>query len=394
MSGRSQMASIVVQLRGIAAVGLIGTVVITGCGSSNAQPTPSIAGSSPAPVPASATGSPAVRFDGQTLTVTSNNAGLTDGFKAGVGKVFEETTGGKIQWVAIPPATATAQLIASGGAAPPYDVVLLDTATQATAVQAGVLTPMNYERVPNVKKLPATASGAAGYSPGLWYFALGFCYNTARYSAAGITPPSSLESLFDPKVAGRVSLPDVTFQNWQLGMPALAPAFGNTLSDPRPTIDRLKQISGVRLLASAAEHDQALQSGDVWLALYGDGRCNGLQAQGTPVKFTPLGLSIQGKTYDYIVATGGNFDIAKGTTKLAMAEKFIDMAHTVDGIVPLTSKLVYTPTLPAAAAAMNADPKLSPYLLKSTDRFYTADYVDFLKYMKSWVDAWNRAFKG
>ena len=101
-------------------------------------------------------------------------------------------------------------MLAARGRQPPFDVVLLDDAVQDAAIKAGVLAKLDPELVPNLRKLYPRARNPQGYGPYAIFYSIGIVYNKDKLKAAGIAEPTSWADLFNPKLAGHISIPDIS----------------------------------------------------------------------------------------------------------------------------------------------------------------------------------------
>ncbi|BCB92063.1 hypothetical protein Psuf_093760 [Phytohabitans suffuscus] len=335
------------------------------------------------------------KFAGRTITVAASPGSLTDLYKQGLGQLFEQTTGGRINWVGQAPDAVLTQLIAGQGQAPTVDVDL-DMYVPAVyqGEEAGVWETFDRSRVPNAQDLPPQAFAGEGRGPATWFNLTGVCYNTDRFTSAGLAAPT-WDSLFDPKVRS-IGFPQPTSTRWNLTMVSLAAYYGAGLDDPKPVIDKLKQL-GDRLTfySATSEADQLVQSGDAWAVIHADGRCNGLTKSGAPVKLAPMNLNIEGRTYALMLSPTSP-EIAKGTKNLDMAYALVNTLLTESALTPLITTLVYTPTVPAVLEALKDDTAVGPFLQTDVSALYSPDTATFREFMtkrQTWVDAWNRAFQ-
>lgn len=374
--------------RALAVLLALATVVFAACGG----------GATASPAPATSTAAAAsatpVSFAGQTLRVSATAGGMTDALKAGVGSFFEAKTGAKLVWVANDPQSAVSQLLAARGGPVPFDAIAnMDSVSQARAISVDVIQKLDYANIPNAKAIPASGMRASGFGPGSYYYVVGQCYNTDKFKAAGLPAPTSTDVWFDPKLANHVAIPDSTQAMWNIAMPMFAKGLGLSATDPAPLIAKLKTIPGLRLAPNQTEIDSLLTNGDAWIAMDADGRCNAMTKKGLPFKLAPLGLTIDGKKYDYIAVTTG-VEAVKGTQVKRLVEEFINLLLTPEGLVPLTKVLFYTAASSTVYDAQLKDPEVAPYLMPKTAALYAGDYGPWLSIEAKWIDAWNRGFKG
>jgi spermidine/putrescine-binding protein len=202
-----------------------------------------------------------------------------------------------------------------------------------------------------------------------------------------------VDGWFEPRLAGRVGLPDPNNFYWPAAMPAIAKHYGVSFDDPQQLIDRFKRVKVQGFYTSSSDAQSSLQSGDVWLTPLTDGRCIGLQLGKQPVTFVPLNLTIDGKKYPY-VGLEDVWDIAKGSDNYDLAVKFIDMMLGPDGTLPLTRKFGYIPSRQDLQAQAAQLPDLKAYLAGfSYDQLYFPDYKIFFPHLRDWNDAWNHTFR-
>ncbi|BCB92056.1 extracellular solute-binding protein [Phytohabitans suffuscus] len=335
------------------------------------------------------------KFDGETITVSVTPGGLADGARAGLGQLFESTTGAKIEWVEQGPDEILTQLLAARGGTPPVDVVLdMYVPTLYNAARDEVFAKVDRSRIPNVGDVTPSAYAVPDLGPAGYVWVVGACVNESRLGELGVAGLNRFEDWFDPRL-GAVAFPQPTNSRWNLTMSALAAHYGAPLDNPSIVIDQLKKLPGLKLYGATSEADDMVQSGEVSAAISSDGRCNGLAKSGAPVRFAPLNLSAGSATYTYIQAATGP-QIVAGTKKTAMAEALINTLFSPDGkaMLPLTTKLIYSPTKPSIATAMKQDPAVAQYVLTDFTTLYSdPDFVaQFMRQRQVWVDAWNRAF--
>ncbi|MDQ1105711.1 hypothetical protein [Nocardioides zeae] len=157
-------------------------------------------------------------FEGQTLTVAAYTGAMTEALQAGVGKLVEEATGATIEWVGVDNATAISQILASRGAAPPFDVVsAMTTVDQISLVDSQLLVePSNLDEFAD---FPEQAFGAEGYQPGFYYFVTGMCVRSDKMAEAGLDATEGFDLLQEPALAGKVAFPNAGISQWDLLVP-------------------------------------------------------------------------------------------------------------------------------------------------------------------------------
>ena len=126
-----------------------------------------------------------------------------------VGRIFEQQTGAKLEWIEGNPPDHLAKIIAQRGMAPPFDVVYLESYQQAQAIDQGLLEKIDPANVPNLKELYPQAAVTPGYGPGVIIYSMGLLYNQKEFKRLGLPAPTSWKVLWDPKLAGRVGTQDI-----------------------------------------------------------------------------------------------------------------------------------------------------------------------------------------
>jgi spermidine/putrescine-binding protein len=335
------------------------------------------------------------KFEGRTITVAASPGSLTDLYKQGLGQLFERTTGARINWVGQAPDAVLSQLIAAQGQSPPVDVDLdMYVPAVYSGEEAGVWETFDRSRVPNAEGLPPQAFAGEGRGAATWFNLTGICYNTDRFTSAGLPAPT-WDSLTDPRVRS-IGFPQPASTRWNLTMVSLAAYYKTGMDNPQPVIDKVKELGDrVTFYSATSEADQLVQSGDAWAVVHADGRCNGLTKSGAPAKLAPMNLNIDGTTYALMLSPTSP-EIAKGTKNLDLAYALINTLLTEGALEPLITNLVYTPTVPAVLESLKGDATIGPFLQTDVSTLYSPDTATFREFMTKrqiWVDAWNRTFQ-
>jgi putative spermidine/putrescine transport system substrate-binding protein len=334
----------------------------------------------------------ALPFQGQSLRVASYGGGTGKIFREAVTGPFERRTGAHIEWSEGAPLDFMAQIIGAKGGPAPYDIALLEDIEAPQAAAQGVIYKLDFNNIPNAKLLPPEALPADGYSAAWGYFRLGIAYLPDKLKAAGIAPPKNLSIIFDPRLAGHLALPDVTQSNWPNFMPTIAAFLGNPLSDPEPTINKLASIKGASLFGSSSDMEARMTSGEIWVALWIDGRVNGLKLKGTRIEFAPMGIPDgKGGTLDYTAVLG--LLTVTNPNKKALAEAWIDTLLSTPVASQIAIRSTYAPSNIEAQKAVKADPKVGPMVDTDIAKQFTPDFAAWPKVQDKWIDAWGKAFR-
>lgn len=93
----------------------------------------------------------------------------------------------------------------------PYDLIYTDGTTQTDLVNEGLLLEIDLDAVPTAVEIGESFPAINdGYSPGIGLYYVGIVYNTERFEELGLDPPTSWDALWQPELAGRVAIPDIS----------------------------------------------------------------------------------------------------------------------------------------------------------------------------------------
>jgi putative spermidine/putrescine transport system substrate-binding protein len=320
-----------------------------------------------------------------TLRVGNYGGSFTATQKKYAADIFTQRTGIKIQFIDGNPTDHLAKMLASKGREAPYDVVYLDDDVQAKAAEAGVLAKLDPAQVPNLKHLYDEAKNKSGYGPGILFFSIGIAYNVEKLKQAGITDVTSWNDLWNPKLAGRVAVPDLSTIMGRNFLVASARLNGGSEKDVMKGISKISELKAHSYYTSSATLATLFQSGDVWAAPWINGRAWGMIDKGAPMKF------VLPKEGGYGNMT--TIDVVAGTKLSKEAQAYVDFVLDPLPQLGQANDVPYGPTNKTLAPVLAAYPELSkkfPASPADLKKLYLVDWATYNKAHDGAVEAWNR----
>ncbi|HEX5326049.1 MAG TPA: extracellular solute-binding protein, partial [Acetobacteraceae bacterium] len=145
-----------------------------------------------------------------TLRISTNGGDFAQFEDRYLDTRFTAETGIRIVRVASNPPTQVQKLIASRGRPVPFDVAGLDDKTQPEAIAAGTLAKIDPAIVTNLSFLYDSAKQPEGYGPAFLFWSWGLMYNRKALHDHGVAEPTSWDDLWNPKLAGKVAIADIS----------------------------------------------------------------------------------------------------------------------------------------------------------------------------------------
>ena len=198
---------------------------------------------------------------------------------------FTRETGIQIVHVANNPPNQVQKLIASKGRPVPFDIAGLDDKTQPEAIGAGVLQKIDPGVVTNLGMLYDAAKQPDGYGPAELFWSWGLMYNEKAFKENGIPAPASWMDLWNPKLAGKVSIADIAGPGGADFVLKIAQINGGSEKDLAPGLEKIAQLKVESYYSSSNDVRTKLASGDVWAAPWNNGRSWNMIDSGFPGRF-------------------------------------------------------------------------------------------------------------
>ncbi|MBO8140849.1 MAG: ABC transporter substrate-binding protein [Firmicutes bacterium] len=310
------------------------------------------------------------------LVVSSYGGAYDEVFKEYIVEPFERENPG-VRVVLAPYATVTN--LAAQRANPVLDVVQLDDFDIIDAANRGLLEVLRPENISRWDDLydQAFLKGNDGNVYGLTnvFGAWGIAYNTRH-----VDRPESWRVFWDPAYRNRVAFMD----NWIPDMLMAARAFGGDERDMEPAWRAIADISPwvKQFYPSFSAPQPLLESEEVWLASWFDGRTYALQASGVPVDFA---IPKEGG-----ILIRGGLGVVKGSRNRELAEKLIDFAMSVEAQRAFAKNFFYGPTNRRVALEGDLAEKVV-YGDADLAQLLVPDWAYILTQRSAWTDRWSRA---
>jgi putative spermidine/putrescine transport system substrate-binding protein len=299
--------------------------------------------------------------------------------------LFTRRTGIKVEVQFANPADFLAKMIASRGREAPFDIVCLDDDVTAAAIDAGVLQKLDPSIVTNLKHLYPDAVNKQGYGATLFFFSFGIAYNKDSLKKAGVPEPKSWNDLWDPRLAGRVSVPDIINIQGRDFVVQMARMNGGSEATPEIGIDKIAKIKAHSYYTASSTLQAQLESGDVWVAPWNNMRAASMADRRLPIGFVTPSEGAIGNT--------DTVNLVAGTRHPKEAQMLIN--DMLDPFAQLgMAKLLPTgpsTTLLADVIAADADwARKAPVTPEAHKALYLPDWSVFNKNLKKATDHWNR----
>jgi len=323
-------------------------------------------------------------FDGAVLKV-GTWGGIWRDFQVQIIAPKMQEMGAKVEYVTGSPQDNLAKLIAARGREPPFDVLDTFDASLPSLIQAGLLQRIDPQSIPNTQFLENWQYSDQKIAS--WMTEEAICYNTQKYSDLGLAPPTTYRDLANPKLAGRVSIPDITSGGGLANFSAISYAEGGDLTNVKPALDLITSIKGLKFWRQAEQAVTQFQTGDIYVAVIHAGWCAFMKKAGQPVSVVHpvINASTKGvlkQGWIGVVSGSKNGKAAAAYINQFLNEDFQFEFAKVNGLVAVNRR---------AQARMSQDPVLKEMLILDPAQMTKMLQVDYSKAnISDWTDQWNR----
>jgi putative spermidine/putrescine transport system substrate-binding protein len=299
--------------------------------------------------------------------------------------LFTKRTGIKIDVTYANPADHLAKMIASRGREAPFDVVCLDDDVNAVAKDAGLLAKLDPSIVTNLQYLYPEGQGTDDLSATMFYYSVGIAYNKDKLKEAGIPEPTSWNDLFDPRFAGRISIPDIVNIQGRDFVIQMSRLNGGDETTPEKGIDKIAEIKAHSYYTASSTLQAQLESGDVWIVPWNNMRSAAMADRRLPIGFVVPKEGGVGNTDNVGLVAGSRYPKEAQMLINYILDPFSQMGM---------SKLLPTgPSNKLLEVVVRADSDLAekaPATPEAHKLLYLPNWALFNKNLKRATDYWNR----
>lgn len=323
-----------------------------------------------------------------TLRVASYGGAFTETQAKYAGDLFTLRTGINIEWIDGNPTDHLAKMIASKGREAPFDVVYLDEYVQDSAMGADVIEKIDPASVPNMKYLYDKALNKEGFGPAVNFWSVGIAYNTQLFAENNIPEPTSWADLWNPQLAGKIALPDITQSSAKDLIIATARLSGGDETNLGDAFAKLGEIQPLYYYRSSADLESKMTAGEAWITVWNNARPANLIDKGVPLKF----IHPKEGGFGHV----STIDVVKGTPHAEAALQFIN--QVLDPLTQLgqANQVPYGPTNKLVTPILAEYPDLAkrfPSSPEDLEQLYIPNAKVVNGQYPQWVDAWNRTVK-
>lgn len=226
---------------------------------------------------------PLAALSAETLYLAGFGGSFQKAFEEKIIPAFEAKTGAKVVYVPGNSTDTVAKLIAQKGKSD-LSLAIVDDGPMYQALAQNLCAPL--EDVAALKDLHGAARIPGDKAVGFGFYAVGLAHNKDVFAKNGWKAPTSWNDLADPRFKGKVAMGSISSYG-MLALPMLARANGGNEEKIGPGFDAMTRIAP-NVLAwenSSAKMAQMLQTGEVALTVWANGRVQAVADQGAPVAF-------------------------------------------------------------------------------------------------------------
>ena len=331
------------------------------------------------------TNAAAQRFDSVTLRVATYGGPWKDGMQALLGAEMEKL-GGKIEFVTGPPSAHLAKLIVARGKVPPFDLMEVDEPAAPQFMKADVL--QKYD----VSKRPTAAGRISpiardGFLVPDWVFQDGVVYNADKFKELGIPPPTRYSDLLDPRLKGRVGVPDIVGGLGLFVVYGFAIDAGGDENNIAPGLENMKKLGATQFFLGNPPAQTALVAGDIWANFMGSSWALRLRRAGHEwAKFALLKLGDNVGIWER-----GHMGLAKGSRNVEAAHWYVNRLISPEIQLELSKRSGSVAVNKAAIAELDKDPLAREIMKLKPQEIANMRRVDFNKIdISKWHTEWDR----
>ena len=192
----------------------------------------------------------------------------------------------------------------------------------------------------------------------------------------------------DPKLAGRVAIPDIGFTYKQVYAAINLINAGNE-TDFSGSLKWLATLKNPIIYGEFPTLQTRFNSGEIWAII-------GLSGYVARWPNRSIGFVLPPVRDKRGVLFLSSLEVAKGTQKTELALQFIDAWLSDEAQTALAQQIGYSPPNLVAAAAAAKDEKLAPIIASSPEvinALYVPDWEKVNAVYPEWVEQWNRAIR-
>lgn len=320
-----------------------------------------------------------------TLRVAAFGGPFSEAMQKFTVDIFTRYTGIKVEFTYANPSDFLAQLIAARGRPVPYDVVCMDDDVALAAARAGVTMKLDPAIVTNLQFLYPEALSKDGHGPALFFFALGIAYHKDKLKQAGIPEPTSWADLFDPRLAGRVAIPDIASIQGKDFIVQMARLNGGSEAAPEKGVEKIGEIKAHSYFVASSTVQAQFEAGDVWMAPWNTLRAWSMIDRGVPMGFVVPKEGSIGNT--------DTIEVVAGTPYPKEAQLFVNYALDPFAQLGMTKYVPNGPSNKLLTPVIAAYPdvaKKGPTTPEELAKLYLPDWTVFNGNLKKVNDLWNR----
>lgn len=320
-----------------------------------------------------------------TLRVGNYGGRFTETQKKYAADLFTQHTGVKVEFIDANPLDHLSKLIAAKGRNVPYDVIYIDGDLQPNAIKAGVVDKVDPSIVTNLNNLYDEAKNPDGYGPGMIFYSFGILYNVEKFKEAGIPEPTSWADLWDPRLAGKIAVGELSHGAGRALLIQAERLAGGDETTPEKGIAKIAEIKAHSYFSSTVQLEALFPTGDIWVSVIASGRGWGLIDKGYPLKFVA--------PKEGAVASITTVEVARGTAHPREANLFINYVLDPVAQVGQAWEIPYGPTNKVLAPVIAAYPDLArklPGTLDEIRSLYKPDWAAYWANHEKAVELWAR----